>query len=109
MINPGDVVIVDYPGVQKSKRRPGVVVSSDLYHATRPDAVVALLTTQMAKATGSTDYALKDWVAANLHKPSTFRVYLEMFRAADLVPIGHLSDRDWQEARARLRLGLAVT
>jgi hypothetical protein len=50
----------------------------------------------------------KDWAAANLYKPSAFRVYLEIFRAADLVPVGHLSDRDWQEARARLRLGLAV-
>ena len=109
MIRPGDVIIVDYPGVQKTKRRPGVAVSTDLYHATRPDVVVAVLTTQLAKATGPTDYALQDWAAAHLHKPSAFRVYLEMFQAADLVIIGHLSDRDWQEARARLRVGLAVT
>jgi mRNA interferase MazF len=79
-----------------------------LYHATRPDVVLGLLTTQLAKATGPTDYALQDWAAARLRKPSAFRVYLEMFRVADLLIIGRLSDYDWLEVKARLRLGLEV-
>jgi mRNA interferase MazF len=109
MTKPGDVVLADYPGVQGVKRRPGVVVSTDLYHATRPDVVVAVLTTKLAKARGPTDYVLQDWSAAGLHKPSAFRVYLEMFTPTQLVLIGHLSDLDWLEVQARLRLGLAVT
>lgn len=32
--NPGDVVTVDFPGVQEIKRRPAVVSSSSTYHAT---------------------------------------------------------------------------
>lgn len=32
---PGDVVTVDFPGVRGLKRRPAVVVSTDLYHSHR--------------------------------------------------------------------------
>jgi mRNA-degrading endonuclease toxin of MazEF toxin-antitoxin module len=32
LLKPGDVVVVDFPGVTGIKRRPAVVVSSDVYH-----------------------------------------------------------------------------
>jgi mRNA interferase MazF len=34
MLKPGDVVTVEFPGAQGIKRRPAVVVSSDVYHNT---------------------------------------------------------------------------
>jgi mRNA interferase MazF len=105
---PGDVVVVDFPGVQKNKMRPALVVSTDLYHATRPDVVLAVLTKQVAKATGPTDYVLQDWQAAGLRFPSLFRAFFNTFVATKPVLIGHLSDRDWAEVQARLRLALAV-
>lgn len=108
-INSGDVVVVKYPGAHKSKRRPGIVVSTDLYHATRPDVIVALVTTQLRSAVGPTDYVLQDWSAAGLRRASAFRAYFDMFLPTALRRIGHLSDRDWQEVQARLRLALAVT
>jgi mRNA interferase MazF len=92
-----------------AKHRPLVVVSTDQYHAARPDAIVGLLTTQIARATAPTDYVLKDWSAANLHRPSAFRVFLATVPASTLKLRGHLSDHDWQEVQVRLRLGLAVT
>jgi mRNA interferase MazF len=106
---PGDVVVADYPGVHKSKRRPAVVVSTDLYQATRPDVVLAVLTKQVASATAPTDYVLQDWQAAGLRYPTAFRAFLNTFVATHPVWIGHLSDRDWAEVQARLRLALAVT
>jgi mRNA-degrading endonuclease toxin of MazEF toxin-antitoxin module len=106
---PGDVVIADFLGAEGWKRRPTVVLSADLYQATRPDIIVAELTTQVRMATAPTDYALSDWVAAGLHKPSAFPVYLNTLAPAGVVPIGNLTDRDWREVQARLRLGLAVT
>ena len=108
-IKPGDVVILRYPGAQKAKRRPGIAVSTDLYHATRPDVIVALVTTQFRGAVGPTDYILQDWSAAGLRRASAFRAYLHMFVPVALRIIGHLSDRDWLEVQARLRLALAVT
>jgi mRNA interferase MazF len=95
-------------GAVKAKRRPAVVISTDIYQANRPDVVVAELTTQLAQAVTPTDYILQEWGTAGLRQPSAFRVYLSTILAIDATWIGHLSDRDWQEVQARLRLGLAV-
>ena len=74
MFNPGDVVVIDFPGVTGVKRRPTVVVSSPRYHASRPDIVVGLITSQTT-ALGPTDYVLQDWAQAGLRVPSVFRSF----------------------------------
>ena len=108
MIKPGDVVTVDFPGALGIKRRPAVVVSTDIYHTYRPDVVLGLLTTQITEATEPTDYVLQDWSVAGLHNLSAFRVFLATLPAASVLKIGHLSDRDWQEIQLRLHAALAV-
>ena len=60
MFSPGDVVVLDFPGVTGVKRRPTVVISSTIYHASRPDVVVGLITSQTI-VLGPTDYLLQDW------------------------------------------------
>ena len=108
MFSPGDVVVVDFPGVTGVKRRPAVVLSSDVYHATRPDIIVGLITSQTAAALGPTDYALQDWAAAGLRVASAFRSFLVTLPpSAHPVLVGHLSERDWQEVRARVKAALA--
>jgi len=109
MARPGDVVTVDFPGVTGVKRRPAVVVSTDTYHRTRPDAVLGLLTSQIAAATGPTDCVLQDWQVAGLHSSSAFRAFLATLPATSLTAVGHLFNRDWQEVQACLRASLAVT
>jgi mRNA-degrading endonuclease toxin of MazEF toxin-antitoxin module len=109
MLTPGDVVLAWLPGAQKTKRRTTVVVSTDLYQSQGRDVVLAELTTQLDKATRSTDYLLQDWAAAGLHYPSAFRVYLGTLEIRHTRQIGHLTDRDWREVQARLRFGLAVS
>jgi mRNA interferase MazF len=59
LFNPGDVVAIDFPGVTGVKRRPAVVLSSAVYHASRPDVVVGLITSQTTTALGPTDYVLQ--------------------------------------------------
>jgi mRNA interferase MazF len=108
-LTPGDVATARLVGVTQAKRRPAVVVSTDAYHAARPDVILAEVTTQLAHATGPTDYLLRDWSAANLHYPSACRMFLYTLPATDLKLIGHLSDRDWAEEQARLRIALAGT
>ncbi len=85
------------------------MVSTDLYHASGVATIVAELTSQVAKAQRPIDYVLQDWKAANLHQPTAFRVYFAVEMQTKLIAIGRLSDRDWQEVQARLRLALAVT
>lgn len=43
MSEPGDVVVINFPGAQVSKKRPAVIVSSSDYHAQRPDAILGFL------------------------------------------------------------------
>jgi mRNA interferase MazF len=107
MVKPGDVVVTDFAGATLVKVRPMVVISSASYHKERPDAIVALLTTNIASATTSSDYVLQDWQQAGLNKPSAFRTYLGMEGQADLRVIGHLSARDWQGVTAVVRGAIA--
>lgn len=109
MLKPGAVVTVDFPGATGVKRRPAVVVSTATYHSTRPDVILAIMTSQTASATAPSDYVLQDWHAAGLHRPSAFRAFLVTLPASSVVSVvGRLSGHDWQEVRSRLRVALAV-
>ncbi len=93
----GDIVVVDFPGVQGTKRRPAVVVSSDLYHQVRPDVIVGLLTSQVSSAIGPTDYVLQDWQSSNLRVESAFRsFFVTLPQRAITASIGRVTQRDWQ-------------
>ena len=76
MPNPGDVVLLDFPGVTGVKRRPTVVLSSNTYHKNRPDLIVGLITSQISAAVGPTDHLIVVWAAAGLRVPSAFRSFL---------------------------------
>jgi mRNA interferase MazF len=105
--NPGDVVTVDFPGVTGIKRRPAVILSSVTYNTTRRDVIAGLLTTQTT-ALGVTDYILQDWATAGLRVASVFRSFIVTLPpSANLVLIGHLSERDWKEVRACLKVAFA--
>jgi mRNA interferase MazF len=109
LLKPGDVVVVDFPGVTGIKLRSAVVVSSDAYHAARPDVILGLITSQVAGSIGSTDHALADWTAAGLRLPSLFRSFLVTVpRTAVYHVAGRLSDADWLAVRAKLGTALAL-
>jgi mRNA interferase MazF len=104
----GDVVTVDFPGVTGVKRRPAVVLSSAVYHQQRPDVIVGLITSQM-RGLCETDYPLQDWSNAGLWVPSAFRSFIVTLPpAANLVKIGHLSERDWQAIQTCLKTAMVL-
>ena len=104
MFNPGDVVVIDFPGVTGVKRRPTVVVSSAVYPASRPDVVVGLITSQNI-ALGPTDYLLQDWALAGLRVPSVFRSFFATLPPATSPQlVGHLSEHDWRVSARALRI-----
>jgi mRNA interferase MazF len=98
----GDIVVADFPGALGLKRRPTVVLSSATYHATRPDVILGLITSQTASAVGATDYMLQDWSAAGLHRPSAFRVFL-VRRPFKALPYKKRPPPDGAEPAAGLR------
>jgi mRNA interferase MazF len=109
MFKTGDVVVVRFLGVQKRKPRPMVVISTPLYHHVRPDLILGLCTTNLADAIQPTDYLLQDWQSAGLAKPTAFRSFISTHPVTDIHQhLGTLSDRNWLEVQARLRLAVAV-
>jgi mRNA interferase MazF len=109
MLRPGDIVTVDFPGVERIKRRPAVVVSTEDCHSHRPDVIVGLLTSQTQDATAPTDHILQDWSTAGLHRASAFRTFLATLPAKVANRIGRCSDRDWQAIQDFLRISIAVS
>jgi mRNA interferase MazF len=85
----GDVVLVDFPqsGTSQRKRRPALVVL-DIGDA---DVVLAPITTQARTARG--DYALQEWAASGLLRPSWVR----------LAKLACLEKRDITRCLGRLR------
>ena len=109
-MNRGDVIWIDFPGVVQTKRRPAVVLSSAAYHASRPDVIVGLVTSQTAKATAPTDHLIRDWRAAGLRVPSAFRAFIITLPASAVVnTMGTLTPPDWAEVVARVKLAIELT
>jgi mRNA interferase MazF len=102
----GDVVTVDFPAVTGIKRRPAVVLSSEIYHLNRPDVIVGLITSQ-TKNLGVTDYILQDWQKSGLRVPSVFRSFIVTLPpSANVIVIGKLSEQDSQGVRNCVKLSL---
>ncbi|OYV86071.1 MAG: hypothetical protein B7Z73_12405 [Planctomycetia bacterium 21-64-5] len=103
----GDIVVADFPGALGQKRRPAVVISSNVYHATRPDVILGLITSQTTSAVGATDYLLRDWSSAGLRLPPAFRAFLVTLpRSAVSAKIGSLTVRDLDGVRQCVRSAL---
>ena len=108
MLRAGDVVTVNFLGAKGLKRRPAVVLTGDAYHAQRPDIVLGVLTTNLGAAKTDFDHVLQDWSAAGLNAPSAFRTYLGMATPENVKVIGHLSERDWESVKERLRRAFSL-
>jgi len=107
ILEPGDVVLLDFPGANETKRRPAVILSSRLYHRVRPDVILGLITTQLNSATSFSDYHLRDWSHARLSRPSAFRSFLiTLPRSVIKRRLGKLSSRDWAVVREKIQLAL---
>ena len=107
-MKPGAVIIAMLPGAAVTKVRPAVVIASTRYLLERPDVIVGILTTRIPAPLASTDYALLDWQTAGLRAPSCFRAYVLTLHRSETTLIGHLSDRDWTQVNARVRLTFDV-
>jgi mRNA interferase MazF len=108
-MNPGDVIWIEFPGVVQTKRRPAVIISSSAYHASRPDIIVGLITSQTSKATSPTDHLIEDWQAAGLHVPSAFRAFIVTLRASAVIStMGTLLPNDWSAVVARVKLAIEL-
>jgi hypothetical protein len=83
-----------------------VVLSTVLYQQYRRDVILGLITTRPADPLCPTDSEIKNWKAAGLHAPSSFRLYVVTLLQTDVRVTGRLADADWQRVLHRVRLGI---
>jgi mRNA interferase MazF len=109
MYERGDVVLLPFPftDLSAARTRPAVVVSTDAFARDTGDFTVAMITS--VPHTSAYDYALSDWQAAHLLRPSWVRAKLATLDPA-LVRYqpGRLSDADLAEVERRLRRSLGL-
>lgn len=102
----GDVVIAAFPGAERTKMRPAVVLSTEVYQRHRPDVIIGLITTKAPNPICPTDYEIKKWRSAGLHEPSCFRLYLVTLLQRDVRIVGRIADDDWRAICQRVKMGL---
>ena len=95
--NFGSVVLVPFPFTDQSgvKKRPAVVVSSNLYHADRRDLIILAITSQIRMPLSFGEALVADWQAAGLLKPSVFKPVLTTIEQTLVLQVmGALSTAD---------------
>src|SRR5262249_14262333 len=103
-LEPGDVVILSFPGIKQTKVRPAVIVSSRMYNRVRPDIILGLVTSQIDAAVAPTDHQLQDWSQTQLTRPSAFRAFFATLpRSVVRRRVGKLSDRDWRGVQEKTK------
>jgi mRNA-degrading endonuclease toxin of MazEF toxin-antitoxin module len=86
-----------------------IVLSDDAYHRSTSDAILGVVTGNVSRPEGDTDFRLSDWAQAGLSKPSVFRTFLVTRPISGASrPIGRLSEADWVAVSMRVRTALAA-
>lgn len=101
----GEVILVPFPFTNQAggKKRPAVIISSAAYHASRPDLLILAITSQTHTATDFASFAITNWQAAGLLKPSIAKPVLTTIEQTLVIrSMGHLSTPDLQSLRLML-------
>ena len=106
----GDIVLVRFvfADEQGAKQRPGLIVSSERYHRSRREAILAAITSNIDRLlTG--DHKIKGWREAGLLFPSTVTGILRTIKQEMIVrKIGELPAYDFQMVDYRLHDALGL-
>ncbi|MEX2598556.1 MAG: type II toxin-antitoxin system PemK/MazF family toxin [Dehalococcoidia bacterium] len=109
-VSRGDVIAVDfyYTDRDRMKRRPALVLSSDIYHGGREEMLLAGITSNVHRSLPG-DTVLQDWEGADLPRPSVVTAIVQTAKqSAALRVVGQLSDRDLRTVEKSLRLALGL-
>ena len=102
----GDVVLVPFPFGERAggRKRPALVVASDIGDGADGDLVIAQVTSRVSANSRAGDYMIQDWKEAGLPRPAMVRCRLATLQAALILrKLGTLSQQDLQPALSALR------
>jgi mRNA interferase MazF len=87
------------PDQSTTKQRPGVIVSSTVYHDARRGLILMAVTSQLHGGAFG-ELVVQDWQAAKLVKPSAIKPVLATLEQMLVIKtLGRLSTRDQQRLR----------
>lgn len=101
----GDVVLVPFPFTDQTttKKRPAVVVSSDVFNSQYADLIVMAITSKSASGTAVGEVAIADWSDAGLLKASIIKPVVTTIEKGLIIrKLGKLQDSDRQELKKAL-------
>jgi len=93
----GDIILIPFPFTDQtsSKKRPAVVVSSNLYNQEHPDLIIMAITSQRYIASRVGDVAVVYWNEAGLLKPSVIKgIIATVEKGLVLRQLGQLQETD---------------
>jgi mRNA interferase MazF len=103
--NFGDVVLVPFPFTDQTtnKKRPAVVISSEVYNAEYLDRILMGITSQVSSSPKVCDIVITDWRSAGLLKASMIKpVITTIEKQLSLKKLGRLQDVDVQSLKEGL-------
>jgi mRNA-degrading endonuclease toxin of MazEF toxin-antitoxin module len=108
--NRGDIVLVKFIFADEKgvKQRPGLLVSSDRYHRSRREAILAAITSNVGRSLVG-DYQLTLWQEAGLPLPSTVTGIIRTIKRDMIVrKIGALPAAELAQVESGLRISLGL-
>ncbi|MGD1807212.1 type II toxin-antitoxin system PemK/MazF family toxin [Dapis sp. BLCC M126] len=95
----GDVILVPFPFTNQttSKKRPAVVVSSDIYNSQYTDLIIMAITSQNKVISRVGEVIVTEWSNAGLVKPSIIKPVIATIEKVLVIrKLGKLEDGDCQ-------------
>lgn len=107
-----DVLLVPFPftNQESSKKRPAIVVSSDIYNQQKPDIILIAVTSQVGTDLKLGEMIVSDWLTAGLLKPSIIKPVVATIEN-DLVyrKLGQLQSQDIRDLKNILQQVINIT
>ena len=108
--NRGDVVLVSFIFSDETggKQRPALIVSSDVYHKSRQEAIIAAITSKTER-TLTGDHLINDWQDAGLLFPSVATGIIRTIKQGMIAKkLGTMPDPDMRDIDGKLKLVLGL-
>ncbi len=109
--NRGDVVLVScvFSDETGERRRPAVIVSSEAYHKSRQEAIIAAITSRTDRILAG-DHLIKDWGEVGLLFPSVATGIIRTIKQGMISRrLGIMSKADMEAINDNLRAVLSLT
>lgn len=107
----GDVVLVGFifPDETGIKRRPAIIISSDIYHTGREEAIIAAITSRTDRVLVG-DHVIDNWQRAGLLFPSVATSIIRTIKQSMIAhKLGSMASPDMEGINDKLRIVLGLS